>query len=184
MKIYRPTKQDLLAAANKTVPDIIGTNLKILFCGINPGLYTAAIGHHFGKPGNRFWQALYLTGFTPRLYSPFEDQKLLNLGFGITNLVSRSTATAAEISNQEFKTGGEILVDKIKKYQPLYTAFVGIGAYKLAFSKDKVKVGHQAGKIENTNVWVLPNTSGLNVNHRLTDFVELFNQLKKAADSE
>ena len=102
---HRPTKADLLAAADKTVPDVLGPGLRVLFCGINPGLYSAAIGHHFGRPGNRFWPVLHLAGFTERQLSPFEDAELLRYGCGITNVVDRASATAAELSAAELKAG-------------------------------------------------------------------------------
>src|SRR5438034_6371406 len=90
----RPTREQLLAARGKTVPDIIAPNLKVLFCGINPGLYSAAVRHHFARPGNRFWPTLWAAGFTPRLFSPFEEEELLTLGLGITNVVHVASASA------------------------------------------------------------------------------------------
>src|SRR5678809_1207260 len=103
---FKPTKQQLIEAAGKTLPDVIGPNLKVLFCGINPGLYTAAIGHHFGRPGNRFWPTLHQAGFTPRLLSPFEERELLNLGYGITNVVEHATAAAEELTADDYLEGG------------------------------------------------------------------------------
>src|SRR5437868_10335286 len=113
MKRIKPTREDLIAAANKTVPDVLTPHLKVLFCGINPGLYSAAIGHHFGRPGNRFWPALYAGGFTPRVFSPFEDGDLLQLGYGITNVVARSSAAAAELAPEELLAGGHRLQRKV-----------------------------------------------------------------------
>src|ERR1700724_4871712 len=84
---FKPTRQQLIEAAGKTVPDVIGPELRVLFCGINPGLYTAAVGHHFARPGNRFWPALHAAGFTDRLLSPFEERELLARGYGITHIV-------------------------------------------------------------------------------------------------
>src|SRR5215475_2695304 len=106
---WKPTKAQLLAAHKKRVPDLIAKDLKVLFVGINPGLYTAAIGHHFGRPGNRFWPALYAGGFTPRLYSPFESRKLLVLGYGITNLVARAAARADELGTEGLILGAKRL---------------------------------------------------------------------------
>src|SRR5215213_7559372 len=120
----RPTKQELLAAAGKTLPDVIAQDLRVLFCGINPGLYTAAGGHHFARPGNRFWPALYKAGFTDRLLSPFEEQELLGLGYGITNLVARATNSAAELANEEYVRGARILEKKVLRYRPQCVAFV------------------------------------------------------------
>src|SRR5207248_10251045 len=115
-KIFKPTKQQLIEAAGKTVPDVIGLNLRLLFCGINPGLYTAAVGHHFARPGNRFWPALYRSGFTKRLLSPFEEQELLPIGLGISNVVTRATASAAELTREEYEIGGRVLGDNIKSF--------------------------------------------------------------------
>src|SRR5687768_6512667 len=109
IKPWKPTREQLAAAANKSVPDVIAPNLKVLFAGINPGLYTAAIGHHFGRPGNRFWPALHVSGFTPRVFSPFEERELLPLGYGITNVVNRATAAAGELSAKELHAGARKL---------------------------------------------------------------------------
>jgi TDG/mug DNA glycosylase family protein len=109
---FKPTKQQLIEAAGKTLPDVIGPNLRVLFCGINPGLYTAAVGHHFARPGNRFWPALFKSGFTDRLLSPFEERELLESGLGISNVVSHATATAAELTKEDFFAGGRILGKK------------------------------------------------------------------------
>src|SRR4026209_2637369 len=110
---FKPTKQQLLAAEGKTVPDVIAPNLRVLFCGINPGLYTAAVGHHFARPGNRFWPALYAAGFTERLLSPFDERELLNSCYGITNVVSRTTASADQLTREEIVAGGEKLKAKV-----------------------------------------------------------------------
>src|SRR5689334_24256425 len=114
---WKPTKAQLLAAHTKTVPDLAAKNLIVLFAGINPGLYTAAIGHHFGRPGNRFWPALHAGGFTPRLYSPFESALLLDLIYGITNVVERPTARADELTNEELRAGGKRLEVKVKRWR-------------------------------------------------------------------
>ena len=128
---WKPTKAQLLAAHKKTVPDLVAKNLIVLFAGINPGLYTAAIGRHFGRPGNRFWPALHAGGFTPRLFSPFESSLLLDLNFGITNLVARATARADELTNDELRAGGHRLEAKVKRWRPTVVAFVGIGTYRI-----------------------------------------------------
>ncbi|RYG64577.1 mismatch-specific DNA-glycosylase, partial [bacterium] len=130
----RPTTDQLSEANGKPMPDIIGPDLRVLFCGINPSVYSVVIGHHFGRPGNRFWPSLYGGGFTPRLYSPSEDQDLLELGLGITNVAARSSATAAEISLDEFKVGGQLLQAKVLKFEPKVLAVLGIGAYRTAFA--------------------------------------------------
>jgi TDG/mug DNA glycosylase family protein len=115
-KPWVPTKAQLQAAHGKTLPDVIAPNLKVLFAGINPGLYTAAIGHHFGRPGNRFWPTLYAAGFTPRLLSPFEEAELLDLGYGITNVVNRATAAADELTRDDYLAGGKLLVEKVERF--------------------------------------------------------------------
>src|SRR3954452_628973 len=128
---WKPTKAQLLAASNKRVPDLIAENLVVLFAGINPGLYTAAIGRHFGRPGNRFWPALHGGGFTPRLFSPFEGSLLLDLKFGITNVVARATVRADELTNDELRAGARLLETKVKRLRPTVVAFVGIGPYRI-----------------------------------------------------
>lgn len=174
----KPTKADLAAAIHTTVPDLVAPNLDVLFCGINPGLYTAAIGHHFGRPGNRFWPALHGAGFTPRLLHPWEERELLALGYGITNMVPRTTATAAELSPEEYVTGGKRLVRLVKRHTPRVVAFLGIGAYRTAFGRPKAQLGLQAETIGTTALWVLPSPSGLNANHQLADQVALLTALR------
>ncbi|HLE16379.1 MAG TPA: G/U mismatch-specific DNA glycosylase [Anaerolineales bacterium] len=179
----RPTRAEILAAAGKSVPDVIGPRLKVLFCGINPGLYTAAIGHHFGRPGNRFWPALYAAGFTDRLLSPYEERLLLERGYGITNLVNRATASANELSREELVAGGRQLLAKVNQYTPGYLAVVGIGAYRSAFQRLKARPGLQPETIGNTWVWVLPNPSGLNAHYNPEDLARLFGELRQAVDA-
>ncbi|MES2522529.1 MAG: G/U mismatch-specific DNA glycosylase [Gemmatimonadota bacterium] len=176
---FRPTKADLAAAVHRTVPDLIGPGLDVLFCGINPGLYTAAIGHHFGRPGNRFWPALHQSGFTPRLFAPWEEHELLTLGIGITNMVTRTTATAAELSPAEYVEGGERLTRVVTAHAPRVVAFLGIGAYRSAFARKKAVLGLQAETIGPSALWVLPSPSGLNANHQLGDLVALFRELRE-----
>jgi TDG/mug DNA glycosylase family protein len=177
----RPTKEELAAAVSKTVPDIVAPGLKVLFCGINPGLYTAAVGHHFARPGNRFWPALFAAGFTDRLFSPYEEQELLSCGCGITNLVSRATTSAAELRRDELEEGRRILEDKIARYRPACLAVVGLEAFRKAFGRPQARLGLQGGELHGTMVWLLPNTSGLNAHHRPADFARLFRQLREAA---
>src|SRR5438270_3234747 len=130
---FRPTKADLLAARDKKVPDLIGPGLKVLFCGINPSLYSAAIGHHFGRPGNRFWPALHAGGFTPRRLSPCGDGTLARLGLGLTNLVARATAAAHELTAAELLNGAAVLEEKVRRHRPRVVAYLGVGAYRTAF---------------------------------------------------
>jgi len=182
--IYKPTKEEVQAAAGRSVPDVIAPGLRVLFCGINPGLYTAAVGHHFARPGNRFWPTLYRAGFTERLLSPFEERELLQSGYGITNMVARATATAAELSAEELVRGGRRLRTKLKKYLPAFVAVIGVGAYRVAFGQPKAAVGRQPEKLEAATAWLLPNPSGLNANYQLADLARLFRELREAVEND
>jgi double-stranded uracil-DNA glycosylase len=179
---YRPSKADLLAAADNRVPDVIGPGLRVLFCGINPGLYSAAIGHHFGRPGNRFWPALYLAGFTDRQLSPYEDGELLHYSCGITNVVDRASATAAELSAEEFAAGGRNLVAKVELVRPQVLAVLGVGAYRSAFRQPAAVLGRQETRVGSALTWVLPNPSGLNAHYGLNELAQLFRELRLALD--
>jgi TDG/mug DNA glycosylase family protein len=183
-KPFKPTREQLIAAAGKTLPDVIAPNLRVLFCGINPGLYTAAVGHHFARPGNRFWPALHKSGFTNRLVSPFDERELLNSGIGISNVVPHATASAAELTSEDFIAGGRTLAAKVKRYRPKIVAILGVGAYRQAFANPKARIGEQAERIHDARVWVLPNPSGLNANYQLPDLVKLFKQLRSATNSD
>ncbi len=178
---WKPTKEQIRAAAGKTVPDVIARNLRVLFVGINPGLYTAAVGHHFARPGNRFWPALHQSGFTDRKFSPFEERKLLKLGLGVTNLVTPATASATELSREDFIRGGRALRRKLRRYRPKIVAILGIDAYRKAFARPKAEIGEQEEKIAGADLWALPNPSGLNANYQLKDLVRLFRKLRKAS---
>lgn len=160
---------------------MIAPDLDVLFCGINPGLYTAAVQQHFGRPGNRFWPTLFGAGFTPRLFHPSEQYELLKLGYGITNVVARATAAADELSREELLEGGRLLVRRVKKFKPRYLAVVGMGAYRTAFERPKAKLGLQEEPIGETRVWVLPNPSGLNANYQADALVALFAELRMAS---
>jgi TDG/mug DNA glycosylase family protein len=177
----KPTKEEILAAAGKTVPDVIARGLDVLFCGINPGLYTAAVGHHFARPGNRFWPTLHAAGFTSRALSPHEEQELLKLGCGITNVVDRASASADELTAKELAEGGERLRAKVLRYRPRFLAVLGIGAYRSAFAKPQATVGLQPETLGETRLWVLPNPSGLNAHYRSGDFARMFRELREAA---
>ena len=180
-KPFKPTMQQLLDAHGKTLPDVIAPNLRVLFCGINPSLYTAAVGHHFARPGNRFWPALYKSGFTDRLVSPFEERELLKRGVGISNVVPHATASAAELTREDFVAGGKRLAAKVKRYRPRIVAILGVGAYRQAFDKPKAQIGEQPERIHEAGVWVLPNPSGLNANYQLPELTQLFFNLRMAA---
>jgi TDG/mug DNA glycosylase family protein len=173
-----------VAAAGRIVADILAPGLRVLFCGINPGLYSAAVGHHFARPGNRFWPALHASGFTSRLLSPFEEAELLALGCGITNLVARSSATADELNEEELRAGGRALRRKVRRTWPRCVAFLGIGAYRAAFDRPQAALGRQPEKVGDTVLWVLPNPSGLNAHYRLADLARVFGELRKATAGE
>jgi TDG/mug DNA glycosylase family protein len=176
----RTDRQPTAAAAGRTVPDLIGPGLQVLFCGINPGLYSAATRHHFARPGNRFWPTLHAAGFTPRLLSPWEERLLLEYGVGVTNLVARATASAAELTPAELRAGRERLERKVRRYAPAWVAVVGIGAYRTAFGRPRAGIGRQPEHIGQSGVWVLPNPSGLNANHQLPDLARAFAALRRA----
>ena len=181
-KPWKPTKEQLLAATEKTVRDVIAPELRVLFCGINPGLYTAAVGHHFARPGNRFWPALYAGGFTERVLSPFAERELLKSGYGITNVVQRATVSADMLTKEEIVTGGERLRAKVLRYRPRVLAVLGLGAYRTAFNQPKAMVGRQEDRIGETVLWVLPNPSGLNANYQPADLARLFRELRDYSD--
>ncbi len=165
----------------RRVSDLIVPGLTVLFCGINPGLYSAATGHHFARPGNRFWPAIHRSGFTPRQLAPWEEAQLLDAGCGITNLVPRTTAAASELSPAELRAGGRALERKLERYRPNWVAVLGIGAYRAAFGSPRAAVGRQPELLGGTSVWLLPSPSGLNANHQLPDLVAEFRRLRAEA---
>lgn len=181
---WKPTQAQLAAAVGGTLKDLIAPHLKVLFCGINPGLYSAAIGHHFGRPGNRFWPALHTGGFTGRLLSPFEEQEVLKHGYGLTNLVSRATASAAELTDTELRAGGRRLLSKIERYHPRLVAFLGITSFRCAFRQPDAKLGRQSERLAGAIAWVLPSPSGLNAHHRPRDLARLFTELRLAIEEK
>ena len=176
----KPSKEELAAAYGLKIPDVIAPGLDVLFCGINPGLYSGATGNHFARPGNRFWPALHLGGFTPRQLHPSEKEDLLALGLGITNVVARTTARADELTDEEIVAGGRSLRRKVKKYAPRYLAVLGLGPYRIAFGAQKAAVGPQPETIGATKVWLLPNPSGLNAHYQLPALAEEFGRLREA----
>lgn len=176
---HKPTRAELLAAQNKKVPDVIASGLRVLFCGINPGLYSGATGHHFARPGNRFWPTLHQAGFTPRLLHPSEEHELLTFGYGITNLVTRATATADELAPEELVAGQRRLKSKVERYQPQVVAILGISAYRTAFGQKTVSLGKQPDPLASAVVWVLPNPSGLNAHYQLPDLAAHFRRLRQ-----
>lgn len=179
----KPSRDQILQAQDRTVPDLIAPGLKVLFSGINPSLYSAAIGHHFARPGNRFWPALRAAGITPRLFTPFEGDLLLDLGCGITNVVDRATAAAAELSVAEMIAGGEALAAKVRRFAPAFIAFLGITTYRSAFGRPRAVVGPQPERLGGSRIWVLPNPSGLNAHYQVADLGRLFAELWVAAQA-
>ncbi|HYT48043.1 MAG TPA: G/U mismatch-specific DNA glycosylase [Burkholderiales bacterium] len=173
----RPSAADLAAAAGKGIKDVIAPGLRVLFVGINPGLYSAATGYHFARPGNRFWPALHAAGFTAKTLLPSEQRELLRSGYGVTNLVNRATATADQLAPEDFVAGRKRLALKLRRYRPKAVAFLGVGAYRHAFGRPKATIGPQPEKFEAAAVWVLPNPSGLNANYQLAELVQLFRRL-------
>jgi TDG/mug DNA glycosylase family protein len=177
---WRPTRVQLEAARSGSVPDVLADDLDVVFVGINPGLYSAAVGHHFARPGNRFWKALHRSGFTQREWSPFDDGDLVTVGIGITNLVDRPTAGAAELTTAELRAGRTMLESKIARTRPRIMAVLGITAYRSAFGRPRAALGPQDDGIAGVPVWVLPNPSGLNAHHQIDDLVRRFGAVRAA----
>lgn len=180
---HRFTPDELRQYAGCTVPDIIAPGLTVLFCGINPGLYTAATGHHFARPGNRFWPALYRGGFTPRLLGPAEDGLLPAYGLGITNVVQRASASAAELTRVELEAGAQRLEKTVLQYAPAWLAVLGVGAYRQGFGDRRAQVGLQHRAIGSTRIWLLPNPSGLNAHVSPQMFADAFARFRAAVQA-
>ncbi|MEV6286666.1 G/U mismatch-specific DNA glycosylase [Kribbella sp. NPDC051770] len=161
--------------------DLVRPGLRVLFCGINPGLVSAETGHHFARPGNRFWPALHQAGFTPRVLKPAEQGELLDLGLGITNVVDRPSARADELTKAELRAGGEQLTAKVLDLAPDWLAVVGVTAYRDAFAAPKAAMGLQDRTIGPTRVWILPNPSGLNAHYTLPKLALVYGELRAAA---
>jgi TDG/mug DNA glycosylase family protein len=178
---WRPTPAQLEAARGLTVPDLVAPGLRVVFCGINPGLYTAAVGHHFGRPGNRFWKVIHLAGFTDRQLSPFEERRLLDVGVGITNLVPRATAAASELTPAELRAGVQRVERLAREFAPAYVAFLGMLAYRTATGRRDAAIGLQPESMGGSRIWLLPNPSGLQARYQLAELVELFSELRRAA---
>jgi TDG/mug DNA glycosylase family protein len=178
---FRPNKEQLQAAYGITIADVIAPGLDVVFVGINPGLYSGATGHHFAKPGNRFWPALHLSGFTPRQLAPHEKEELLGLGLGVTNLVARTTARADELSKDEIKEGANLLERKFERFAPRFVAFLGLTTYRIAMDTKAATVGPQERSFGGASVWLLPNPSGLNAHYQLPDLAKEFARLRTAA---
>ncbi len=165
-------------AGDKPLPDVIAPGLDVLFCGINPSLLSAERGHHFARPGNRFWPAIHLAGFTPRLFTPDKDRQLLDHGLGITNVVARPTRTAAELSRGELRDGAAALAELVAEFRPRVLAVLGVTAWRSGFERPKAVVGLQPERIGGAATWVVPNPSGLNAHVQVADLARLYRQLR------
>lgn len=163
------------------MPDVIAPDLDVLFCGINPGLWSAAVGHHFARPGNRFWKVLQASGFSEELLDPSEEARLLELALGITNLVPRSSATAAELGRDELQAGAKRIVRTVTRWRPRYVAFLGMTAYRLAFDRPRAGIGEQPEPLSTARVWLLPNPSGVQARYQLPELAAAFAVLREAA---
>jgi TDG/mug DNA glycosylase family protein len=172
---------DLTSAASRTLPDVVAPGLRVLFCGINPGLYSAATGYHFARPGNRFWPALHRSGFTARRFRPDEQDLLLEAGLGITNIAPRATARAAELSRDELRAGAAVLTAKVAALRPAWLAVVGMSAFRTAFGRPDASAGPQPGLIGASRVWILPSTSGLNAHWTPDALAAEFARLREAS---
>ncbi len=183
IEAWRPTRAQQIAALNRRVPDVIAADLDVLFCGINPGLYSAAVGHHFAGPGNLFWGTLFATGFTPRLLTAFDETEMLALGYGITNIVPRASAAADDVNKDELRAGARTLRRKVLKFKPRFLAVCGLVAYRLGFERTKAAVGLQEDQIGSTAIWLLPNPSGLNAFHQPAVLNQMFVDFRAALET-
>ena len=170
-----------MAVVDRPLPDVIADDLDVLFCGINPSLMSAARGHHFARPGNRFWPALHRGGLTPRQLTPDEDGLLPTFGLGVTNVVARPTRTAAELSGTELREGAAALAELVARYRPRVLAVLGVTAWRVAFDRPRAGLGRQPERIGGVETWVAPNPSGLNAHHQLPDLGRLYGLLREAA---
>jgi TDG/mug DNA glycosylase family protein len=166
-----------VTAGVKPLPDVVAPDLDVLFCGINPSLVSAERGHHFARPGNRFWPALHLAGLTPRRFTPDEDRELLEHGIGVTNIASRPTRAAAELTPEELRDGAAQLADLVAEHRPRVLAVLGITAWRVAFERPRALLGLQPERIGGATTWVAPNPSGLNAHVQLPELAAFYRQL-------
>jgi TDG/mug DNA glycosylase family protein len=176
----RPTPSQLQAARGKSIPDLIAPGLDVLFVGINPSLWSGAVGLHFARPGNRFWRALHEAGFTDRLLSPYEGRELLKRKIGVTNLVNRATASADELDLADYERGARLIGAKIRRYRPRVVAFVGMGAYRVAFGRRGARGGRQDERLAGADIWVLPNPSGRTAGYQMPALARAFRELRRS----
>lgn len=177
-----PTRAEVAAAHDRLLDDLLEPGLRVLFSGINPGLYSAATGFHFARPGNRFWPALHRSGFTPTLLTASQQKSLLSYGLGITNIVARASARADELTPAEMVAGGAILAAKVREFRPAWLAVLGVTAFRAAFADKSARIGARPTPIGDTRVWVLPNPSGLNAHYTLDALAEAFRDFKRATE--
>ena len=182
--MIKPTPQQLRDAVGGFMPDILAPDLNVVFCGINPSVYSAVVGHHFARPGNRFWRALHRGGLTPHQIVPADDAQLLNYKIGLTNVAARATVAAADLTRDELRAGAPQLIEKIERFRPQWLAILGVGAYRVAFDEPRAIIGLQMRLIGATKVWVLPNPSGLNAHYPPTALAEKFGELRRAMEAE
>ena len=168
--------------SKQPLPDILRKGLRVIFCGINPGLHAATVGYHFAGRSNRFWRVLYLSGFTPELISAENDRSILKYGCGLTTAVDRPTVRAGELARHEFGAASATLEKKIQHYAPDYLAFLGKAAYSALFSQRDVSWGQQSTVFGDAKTWVLPNPSGLNCAFRLEQLVVRYRELREAVE--
>jgi TDG/mug DNA glycosylase family protein len=175
------TRRDLSYAAGLTIPDVIKPGLRVLFCGINPGLMSGALGQHFARPGNRFWKVLHLAGFTDRVLSPAEQWSLLDRDIGVTNLVPGTSRSASDLNKAELREGALDLARKVTQWRPALVAVLGMQAFRIAFRRPDAIVGEQSGGLSGARLWLLPNPSGLQARYTLAEMIEMFTKLRLAA---
>lgn len=183
MPSTRPTRDDLQASYDTTIPDVGGRETRVLLVGINPSLWSGWSGHHFARPGNRLWRTLHLSGLTPELLDPGDAKGIRAAGLGITNLVARATARADELTDDEVRAGVAPLRALVRRWKPDVVAFLGISTYRIAFATPKATVGEQADRFEGARVWVLPNPSGLNASYQQPALTAAYGELRRAASS-
>jgi len=176
-----PSRAELLAAYGRTVPDLVGPGLRVLLCGINPSLWSGAVGLHFARPANRLWPTLHLAGFTARRLHPSETGELLAAGIGVTNLMHEATARADEVSTEQLKAGVAQLTALVERWAPAHVAFLGLSAYRIGFGRPRAAIGLQPDRLAGARIWLLPNPSGLNAHYQQPQLTEAYAELRRAA---
>jgi double-stranded uracil-DNA glycosylase len=185
--MVRFTRAELAALHGEAVDDLIDDRVRLLFVGINPGLWTAAVNAHFARRGNRFWPALHAAGITPRLLdvsdgmSEADRELVLALGIGITNIVPTASARAEELRLDELRAGAVVLEAKVRRWEPRVVAVLGLTAYRQAFAKPKAAQGRQDERYGGAELWVLPNPSGLNAHETIDSLATTYRRAWEAA---